>query len=132
MTITQSLSEQFTSCRHELMNHIQAGRENFAKQETINLLHLALQEQKRFKVLVLDQFANLSPYALSHSAPIPFEELCTMALRGEFTRSNFAIRQQPEIRYVDETFRPEFATTTFRAREDGSAEIWLYRWDSSG
>lgn len=84
----------------------------------------------KFKILILDQFANISPYTIQQEHP-RFEDLCAAALRGDFTRSNFAVRQKPEVREVDDSFRPEWGTQTFRAAKDGTAEVWMYRLDSS-
>lgn len=131
MTIS-SVSAEFALQHQYVINSIQSGDDRQIRSAVIALLHLALQEHKRFKILVLDQFASISPYELANGSPVSFEELCKQALRGEYTSPGRYYRQVPEIVYASEAFRPQFGTSTFRAGEDGRAEIWLYRWDSSG
>lgn len=79
-----------------------------------------------FKVLIVDQFSSFSPYWLQQNGQ-SFEELCKTVLESK----QWTYRE-PVILEVEESFTPPFATTTFRAAPDGKAEVWKYRWDSSG
>lgn len=78
------------------------------------------------RVLILDQFTGPSPYELQ-ARPRLFEDVVAeqMALAHPWKR--------PRLEDVDpEAFTLEMCTTVLRAREDGYAEVWRARWDSSG
>lgn len=92
------------------------------------------------KILLVDQFSGITPYELSRR-PMTFEELIALVQknwdqRAEELMAQYGagawLGQAPEVLDVDEKYQPPFATTTFRAGDDGMAEVWRYRWDSSG
>lgn len=81
------------------------------------------------KVLVVDQFCGLSPYQLQKSPPVPFDSLIAAMFEQHESRPWF---HKPQVLEVDDDYTPPFATTVLRANQDGNAEVWKYRWDSSG
>ena len=81
------------------------------------------------KVLVIDQFSGISPYKLQNSPPIPFDSLVSAVFERHESTPYY---RKPEILEVNEDYNPPFATTVLRANADGNAEVWKYRWDSSG
>jgi hypothetical protein len=80
------------------------------------------------RVLIVDQFAGISPYELSQQ-PMPFEDLIAHVERDEQAHPPF---HPARVLEVDESFEPEWATTVFAADEHGRAFCWKYSWDSSG
>jgi hypothetical protein len=80
----------------------------------------------KFKVLIVDQFSGVSPYYLQKN-PMRFDELVT-----EILESNARPWRQPRVEEVSNDFQPPMCTTVVRADKDGMAEVWKYRWDSSG
>jgi hypothetical protein len=84
--------------------------------------------EKTFKILIVDQFASVpSPYQLQQR-PMPFDDLCKLALAARQP----SYGHKAEVKEVDDSFSPPMCTTTFRADPEGIAEVWKYRWDSSG
>lgn len=82
-----------------------------------------------FKILVVDQFAGPSPYWLQQNHPVKFDQLVEELLAQPVP---IYVQQRPELLEVDENYLPPYATTTFRADANGNAEVWRYRWDTSG
>lgn len=80
------------------------------------------------RVLIVDQFSGLGPLALAHSHPLQFEDLVTQMLSAAAP----AYGPAPRVDYVPEDYRPALCTTIIRAGSNGLAEVWKYRWDSSG
>ncbi len=80
------------------------------------------------RILVVDQFCGLSPYWLQQH-PTNFEQLAKEVLSERVASIG---RKTPQLLEVDESYSPPWCTTIFRADADGMAEVWKYRWDSSG
>lgn len=98
-----------------------------AAEDAVRILSMPV-DKRKFKVLVVDQFSGLTPYWLSQNST-QFEALCASVMSETTAHGAF---NPPKVLEVDETFRTPFTTTCFRADVDGNAEIWQYRWDSSG
>jgi hypothetical protein len=80
------------------------------------------------RVLIMDQFKGPSPYSL-RERPMMFEAVVDWALAQETN----GYWRKPEVTEVEENFIPPYATTVYRANPTtGVAEVWKYRWDSSG
>jgi hypothetical protein len=81
------------------------------------------------RVLIVDQFAGISPYELSQQ-PMPFDDLIAQVERDEQAHPPF---RPARVLEVDEaTFQPEWCTTVFAADEAGRAFVLCSNWDSSG
>ena len=86
------------------------------------------------KVLIVDQFCGLTPYYLQKN-PTPFDTVVKDALQGHIDfleKYPYSLTRAPELTEVEDTFYPEMCTTVIREGKDGLAEVWLYKWDSSG
>lgn len=85
-----------------------------------------------FRILVVDQFSGMSPYWLKNN-PCQFEALVAEVLgQASVDPKKFGFRAPYVATVTEESYRPEMATTSFRAKADGMAEVWKSRWDSSG
>lgn len=82
------------------------------------------------KVLIVDQFSNITPYSLQQN-PVRFDDLIEQEINKPIS-TPFALCRKAELREVAEDFKPEMCTTVIRANERGMAEAWRYRWDTSG
>ena len=78
------------------------------------------------RVLITDQFAGPTPYALQRS-PMLFDQLCAEMLAQEP-----ALFNPTRVLDVDEDFVPARCTSIWRADEHGYAVLWKYQWDTSG
>jgi len=77
------------------------------------------------RVLIVDQFSGVSPYALAKT-PVLFEELAAEAIAAGHPWT------KPEVKDVPDDFVPRMATTLVAADANGYAYVWRARWDTSG
>lgn len=81
------------------------------------------------RVLVMDQFVGPSPVDLQQH-PLRFDELVREAL--DYNAELKHAWNKSKVLEVEDDYKPEWATTVYRADADGMAEVWKHRWDSSG
>lgn len=88
---------------------------------------------KTFSVVLVDQFQSISPYELQRlelaGTPMTYVELVEFYTTGAGVPGGW---RKPQFLEVEESYMPPFATTTYRAKQDGTVEVWKCRWDSSG
>lgn len=85
------------------------------------------------KVLIVDQF-DMNPYWLQQN-PTKFEALHEALLASyDAVKAKYphTLSRRPVVQEVAEGYSPEMCTTILREGVDGLAEVWKYRWDSSG
>ena len=78
------------------------------------------------RVIVLDQFSSIHPYALQQR-PVRFADLLATLDYLEVTG-----HRTPQVLDVAEDYIPPYSTTVVREGVGGLTEVWKYRWDSSG